>query len=43
MQIAEQELAAARSEVAGAPLYDVIVENVVLADTIKKVEQLLWP
>ena len=43
VQIAEQELAAARSEVAGAPLYDVIVENVVLADTIKKVEQLLWP
>jgi guanylate kinase len=43
VQIAEEELAAARSEVAGAPLYDVIVENVVLADTIKKVEQLLWP
>ena len=43
VQIAEQELAAARSEVAGAPLYDVIVEDVVLADTIKKVEQLLWP
>jgi len=43
VRIAEQELAAARSDAAGAPLYDVILENVVLEDTIQKVEQLLWP
>jgi guanylate kinase len=41
--IAKEEIAAASSEVAGSPLYDVIVENVVLEDTIKRVEELLWP
>ena len=43
VHIAKEELAAASSEVAGSPLYDVIVENVVLEDTIKRVEELLWP
>tara|TARA_R110002072_G_scaffold4174_5_gene29544 strand:+ start:54703 stop:55278 length:576 start_codon:yes stop_codon:yes gene_type:complete len=43
VRIAEQEIIAARTEVAGAPLYDVIVENAVLEDTIKQVEGLLWP
>lgn len=41
--IAKEEIAAASSEVAGSPLYDVIIENVVLEDTIKRVEELLWP
>ncbi len=43
VHIAKEEIAAASSEVAGSPLYDVIVENVVLEDTIKRVEGLLWP
>lgn len=43
VRIAEREIAAACSDVAGSPLYDVIIENVVLEDTIQKVEQLLWP
>lgn len=43
VKIAEDEIAAARTEVAGKPLYDVIVENAVLQDTIKEVEHLLWP
>lgn len=43
VRIAEEEIAAARCDVAGRALYDVIVENVVLKDTIKKVEELLWP
>ena len=43
VKIAEDEIAAARTEVAGLPLYDVIVENAVLADTIQEVEKLLWP
>ena len=43
VRIAEEEIAASRSDVAGGPLYDVIVENVVLKDTIKRVEELLWP
>ena len=43
VHIAKEEIAAASSEVAGSPLYDVIVENVVLEDTIKRVEELLWP
>ena len=41
--IAEQEIAAANTTVAGVPLYDVIVENVVLEDTIQRVRELLWP
>lgn len=43
VRIAETEIAAAGSDVAGSPLYDVIVENDVLEQTIKKVEELLWP
>ncbi len=43
VRIAEDEIKAARTEVAGAPLYDTIVENIVLEDTIKEVEGLLWP
>jgi guanylate kinase len=43
VRIAEDEIEAARTEVAGAPLYDTIVENIVLEDTIKEVEGLLWP
>lgn len=43
VRIAEEELAAAREIVAGAPLYDVIVENVDLDATIRAVERLLWP
>lgn len=43
VHIAKEEIAAASSEVAGSPLYDVIIENVVLEDTIKRVEELLWP
>jgi guanylate kinase len=41
MAIAADELAAARSEVGGAPLYDVIVENDDLAGTIRRVQELL--
>jgi len=43
VRIAEEEIAAATSDVAGSALYDVIVENAVLEDTIKRVEELLWP
>lgn len=43
VRIAEDEIVAARTEVAGAPLYDTIVENAVLEDTIKTVKGLLWP
>ncbi|MFO1029830.1 MAG: guanylate kinase [Planctomycetota bacterium] len=41
--IAVDELAAAREEVAGRPLYDVILENRDLDATIEKVRELLWP
>ncbi|MBL8756453.1 MAG: guanylate kinase [Planctomycetes bacterium] len=43
VRIAVDEIAASREIVAGAPLYDVVVENRVLDDTIRAVEQLLWP
>ena len=43
VRIAEREIAAARGEVAGRPLYDVFVENRVLDDTIQRVRELLWP
>ena len=43
VRIAESEILAAQTEVVGVPLYDQFVENTVLADTIKKVEALLWP
>ncbi len=43
VRIAEDELAAARELVAGAPLYDVILENVDLEATIRAVQGLLWP
>jgi|SRR5688572_705936 len=42
VRIAEDELAAARETVAGAPLYDVILENRDLDATIRKVEEMLW-
>ena len=41
--IAKGEIEAAQGDLDGAPLYDVIVENKVLVETIKKVEGLLWP
>jgi len=43
VQIAEQEIAAARETVGGAPLYDHFVENADLAATIERVRELLWP
>jgi guanylate kinase len=43
VRIAEDELAAARELVAGAPLYDHVIENVDLDATIRTVERLLWP
>ena len=43
VRIAEQEIAAASTDVAGSPLYDMIVENAVLNDTIRTVQDLLWP
>ena len=43
MSIAADELAAARSEVGGVPLYDVIVENRDLDETIRRVQELLHP
>ncbi len=43
VRIAVDELAAAREEVAGRPLYDVILENRDLEVTIQKVRELLWP
>ena len=42
VRIAVDELAAAREEVAGRPLYDVILENRDLDATIEKVRELLW-
>ena len=41
--IASSELALARSELASGPLYDVILENSVLEETITCVEGHLWP
>jgi guanylate kinase len=43
VRIAEDEIAASRELVAGAPLYDHVVENVDLDATIRTVERLLWP
>ncbi len=43
VRIAEDEIAAARELVEGAPLYDVVLENVDLDATIRSVERLLWP
>lgn len=43
VRIAEEELAAARDNVAGRPLYDVTIENVDLDQTIRAVKELLWP
>lgn len=43
VRIAEDELAAAREKLDGRPLYDVILENVDLDATIRKVQELLWP
>ncbi len=43
VRIAEEELAAARDQVAGAPLYDVILENRDLDATIRAVQERLWP
>lgn len=42
VRIAVDELAAAREEVDGRPLYDVILENRDLEATIEKVRELLW-
>ena len=41
MRIAEREIDAARSHVVGVPLYDVIVENRDLDDTIRRVQELI--
>jgi len=41
--IAEQEIAAAREQVEGGPLYDRFVENADLDRTIATVKELLWP
>ncbi|MFN3241692.1 MAG: guanylate kinase [Planctomycetota bacterium] len=41
--IAEQEIAAAREQVDGVPLYDCFVENADLDATIDRVKGLLWP
>ena len=41
--IAEREIAAARSDVAGRPLYDHTIVNEDLAATIARVERILWP
>lgn len=43
VQIAVEEIAAAREQVAGAPLYDVMLENRDLDATIAAVRRLLWP
>jgi guanylate kinase len=43
VRIAEDEIAASRELVAGAPLYDVILENRDLDATIRAVEAMLWP
>lgn len=43
VRIAQDELRAAREVVAGAPLYDVILENRDLDATIRAVQELLWP
>ena len=43
VRIAEEEIAASRETVAGAPLYDHILLNVDLDATIRAVETLLWP
>lgn len=43
VRIAQDELAAAREKLDGRPLYDVILENVDLAATIRQVQELLWP
>ncbi|MFY9342261.1 MAG: guanylate kinase [Planctomycetota bacterium] len=43
VRIAVDEITAARETVAGAPLYDVIVENVDLDATIRRVQEILWP
>lgn len=43
VQIAVEEIAAAREPVAGAPLYDVMLENRDLDATIAAVRRLLWP
>jgi hypothetical protein len=43
VRIAEDELRAAREAVGGRPLYDVILENVDLATTIREVEARIWP
>ena len=43
VRIAGDELAAARELVGGRPLYDVILENRDLGETIRAVQELLWP
>jgi guanylate kinase len=43
VRIAEGELRAARAVCAGAPLYDMILENRDLDATIRAVQELLWP
>lgn len=43
LRIAEQELAAATEVFAGAPLYDVVVENQDLERTIAEVQRHVWP
>jgi len=43
VRIAKDELRAAREAVGGRPLYDVILENVDLATTIREVEARIWP
>ncbi|MEZ6037567.1 MAG: guanylate kinase [Planctomycetota bacterium] len=40
--IAERELELAREHLGGRPLYDQIVENVVLDETIQRVTDLIW-
>jgi len=43
VRIAEEEIKDAHSEVEGVPLYDHFVHNSVLDDTIRRVQELLWP
>ncbi|MBZ0150564.1 MAG: guanylate kinase [Planctomycetes bacterium] len=43
VRIAEHELAAAREHIGGQPLYDHIIENRDLDETIRRVKELLWP
>jgi guanylate kinase len=43
VRLAEEEIVASREVVAGVPMYDVTVENRDLQQTIRQVEELIWP